>query len=271
MHGSAIAAGSPFRRLSQKKAVPDATGARPGRGGFTAVTIRHPATLAAISLVLAASTARAQTAGLDPASTARPSDRGVVHEPTANTAPARERVNLGLGVGMASAQDVRVSEAGRSYAFRILQSPALDVSACVRLGVVCLGYGGRFVAAQRVSSIDDVPLHQNASISTVDHAFFLRFEIGSRVRFRPSFAIVVGDERLTLPSVSYEGKRVDARTSLDLALPLGRHAFVLQAGVNMALSGAEMTPRDANGRAVADVDTKRGVGGFIAVGPEFRL
>lgn len=136
---------------------------------------------------------------------------------------------------------------------------------------MCLGYGGRFVAPQRVSSVGDVSLQEVPTLSTIDHAFFARLELGGRVRFRPTFAVVVGDERLTLPTATFEGKRVDARTSLDLALPLGRHAFVLQAGVNVALAGSSMTPRDSGGRPAFDVDAKRDIGGFVTLGPEFRL
>lgn len=241
------------------------------------MTTRHLATLAAtplsLSLLLACTSAHAQTASTDPtlASPAPTKDQGIVNEPATKATPKHERANLTLVAGMVSAQNVRVYEAGRTYSLRLQSNAAFDIAGCLRVGPACLGYAGRVVAAQRVERIDGLPLRESASMSTIDHAFFTRFELGNRFRFRPSFGIAIGNDRLTLPTVTLEGFRVDARLGLDIAFPIGRHALVLQSGVSMPVTGAALTPRNTSGLAVADVEAKRDVGGFFAFGPEFRL
>lgn len=234
---------------------------------------RHAATLAAtfLALLSACPRASAQNASTDPTLAASTKDQGIVNEPNGAAPRTRERGNLFLGVGMVSPLKLDVREAGRSYAMRADSNMAFTLSACVRLGASCLGYGGSYAMDQRITSIDGLPLNQTAKIGSFEQVLFWRAELGQRIRIRPLFGLVLGKDKLTLPTVEFEGTHIDARFAFDLALPLGRHALAVQGGLNIALDRASMSPKNTGGRPVADVELQRQPAAYITIGPEFRL
>lgn len=242
---------------------------------------RQPATArlatafaAALATFAVCPLAAAQIAATDapiaaPAAPASP-DAVTVTETPRGTAPAPERGNLFVGAGVASVQSFRMVEAGRTYSAQTEAGATFAAAGCFRWGPTCFGWVAQVGVPQRVRLLEGQLLQQTVKLSSYDHGPFVRLELGSRVRFRPQFGLVFGDEQLEFPTAKFKGSRVDARLSLDLALPLGAHALVVQAGVNASLVASGMTAENTS-VPTPPIDVRREPASFLMIGPEFRL